>query len=67
MKFQITVEIFNEKKNRNVTTKDLKPFGTISFVKGLTKALKKSIKASCWPFDAKIHVSVLDKPKQKQS
>jgi hypothetical protein len=50
-----------------VTTKDLKPFGTISFVKGLTKALKKSIKASCWPFDAKINVSVLDKPKQKQS
>jgi hypothetical protein len=66
MKFQIIVEVFNEKKNRNITTKDLKPYGTISFIKGLTKVLKKSIKASCWPFEAKIHVTVLDKPKQKQ-
>lgn len=65
MRLEIVVEIM--KNNKQITAKDLKIFGAIPFIKGLPKAIRRAIKASCWPFDANIQVHILDVPKQKES
>lgn len=64
MRLEIVVEIM--KNNKQITAKDLKVFGAISFIKGLPKAIRRAIKASCWPFDANVQVHILDVPKENK-
>jgi len=61
MKFQINVELL--KNGKAVSVADLKAFGPINFVKAAPKAFKRAMKATCWPFDANIDVSLVNEPK----
>jgi hypothetical protein len=64
MKFTITVELLQG--DVPVTPKDLKAFGTINFVKAAPKAFKRAMKATCWPFNANVTVSLVDNPPKKK-
>jgi len=65
MKFKITVELLQG--DVPVAPKDLKAFGSIVFVKAASKAFKRAMKATCWPFDANVTVDLVDdRPPKKR-
>lgn len=56
MKIEISIELL--KNGKKIKPRDLAPFGAVAFSKGLPKAIRRALKAICWPFDSNIRVDV---------
>lgn len=58
MKIEVHIELL--KNGKKIKSHDLAPFGAVAFSKGLPKAIRRALKAICWPFDSNIKVSITD-------